>query len=484
MKFKYLLSIVLVFALCFGVLNLAFADEITEVPEGYTPIYTAEDLNNIRNNLSGKYVLMNDIDLSAYENWQPIGTAELPFTGELDGNGYCINNLTIFVDIIEPATYYYGLFGYIKNSKINNVLAADSNIKVTYSGTETARCNLGTIAGNGYMSEITNCAVSGEIKVENFYSSEVGGIVGRGVWSIFECCSSYADIEVVIDQKATMVSVGGIVGTAKYIGEYECCNFGGVKVSNGETNEKCYVKIGGIEGNGSESRGPRNSYNRGDVSVEFSSPRIYIGGLCGESFIIQESYNFGNISYPEDFNGYAGAVSGNMAMSMLPVEPGNEMENVYYINKNMIPTYESECVPEDFSSSPFNNVCLLTEAEFKNQESFVGFDFETVWEMEENGYPVLRNQPVFSEEVPEESTTEDTTESTTEPNAETTTEPSTEPVTEPSTEPTTEPSTGDITEPSGEPSDDDCPFANFWIVKTIKWLFCLIWDVVRNILAL
>ena len=36
-------------------------------------IATAEDLAAIRSNLSDSYVLVADIDLSAYENWEPIG---------------------------------------------------------------------------------------------------------------------------------------------------------------------------------------------------------------------------------------------------------------------------------------------------------------------------------------------------------------------------------------------------------------------------
>lgn len=480
MNFKHLLSIVLVFVLSFGLCSIALADENAEVPEGYTPIYTAEDLDNIRNNLSGKYVLMNDIDLSGYENWEPIGTKNEPFIGELDGDDYSIKNLTINSDQSAKGTYYFGLFGYlvsnVENSIMKNVNIEDAKITVKYSGVETGKCNVGILAGYENYDSVFNCAVSGKIKVENFYSSEVGGIVGRGAWSIFESCSSYADIEVVINQNSTTASVGGIVGTAKYTYEEECCNFGNISVGYNETNEKCYVKIGGIEGNGSESMGPRNSYNRGDISVEFSSSRVYIGGLCGESFIIQKSYNFGNISYPEDFNGYAGAVSGNMAMSMLPVEPGNEMENVYYINENMIPTYESESIPDDFSSSPFNNVCLLTEEEFKKQESFVGFDFEEVWEMEENGYPVLRNQPVLTENIPEEPTTESTTEPSTEPS----TELSTELVTEPTTELTTNSATGAIT----EPSNDDCPIENLWIIEIIKWIFNSLWNTVNRLLDL
>ncbi len=51
-------------------------NQLTEeqaLAQGYTLIKTPDDLNNIRNNLSGKYILMNDIDLSSYSNWDPIG---------------------------------------------------------------------------------------------------------------------------------------------------------------------------------------------------------------------------------------------------------------------------------------------------------------------------------------------------------------------------------------------------------------------------
>ena len=59
----------------------------TDVPTGYTPIYTAQDLDNIRKNLTGYYYLMNDIDLASWGNWEPIGTYGEPFQGILLGNG-------------------------------------------------------------------------------------------------------------------------------------------------------------------------------------------------------------------------------------------------------------------------------------------------------------------------------------------------------------------------------------------------------------
>ena len=61
----------------------------------YVEIGTAAELYNIRNDLSGSYKLTNDISLSTYANWLPIGTEIDPFTGSLDGNGKKISGLKI-----------------------------------------------------------------------------------------------------------------------------------------------------------------------------------------------------------------------------------------------------------------------------------------------------------------------------------------------------------------------------------------------------
>jgi len=64
-----------------GTTNWDFIEPVRHqrtVPDGYVGIYTAQDLDNMRNNLTGKYVLMNDIDLADWGNWEPIG----------DGNNY------------------------------------------------------------------------------------------------------------------------------------------------------------------------------------------------------------------------------------------------------------------------------------------------------------------------------------------------------------------------------------------------------------
>ena len=85
-------------------------------------IATAEQLNLIREDLTAHYVLIADVDLSGYENWEPIGAfqslsdapedAEVPhpdyaFTGTFDGAGHTITNLTVSASAPMGA----GLFG-------------------------------------------------------------------------------------------------------------------------------------------------------------------------------------------------------------------------------------------------------------------------------------------------------------------------------------------------------------------------------------
>ncbi len=81
-----------------------------------TLIYTAEQLNAIRENLGGTYILMNDIHLSEADNWIPIGSLDAPFTGTLLGAGYTIDGMNVqeLPAASSDGYSYAGLFGYSK----------------------------------------------------------------------------------------------------------------------------------------------------------------------------------------------------------------------------------------------------------------------------------------------------------------------------------------------------------------------------------
>lgn len=54
----------MIITLCMPVNSKAQDASVTIIPEGYIGIYDIADLYGIRNNLTGKYILMNDIDMS------------------------------------------------------------------------------------------------------------------------------------------------------------------------------------------------------------------------------------------------------------------------------------------------------------------------------------------------------------------------------------------------------------------------------------
>ncbi len=117
-------------------------DEWTKIDD-IKIITTAEEFYNIRNDLSASYVLANNIDLSGYENWIPIGTEEYPFVGTLYGNHNTVSGITLS----NTSGQYLGLFGYnsgtIKNLKVSGTITATASADTFIGG--IAAYNRGTI---------------------------------------------------------------------------------------------------------------------------------------------------------------------------------------------------------------------------------------------------------------------------------------------------------------------------------------------------
>jgi hypothetical protein len=189
------LSIILTIILMATVWNLSpgkasYAVSLDTVPVGYVGIYTASDLNNIRNNLHGKYILMNNVDLSDYASgngWLPIGSIGVPFSGTLDGNGYTISNLTL--NQASGADYpsiAIGLFSYVAGGTISNLTIQAT---AAYSADTYSSLAFGTIAGVAKRITVDNCQVqiSGTIKGGEISASvDVGGLIGRNDAYLFE----------------------------------------------------------------------------------------------------------------------------------------------------------------------------------------------------------------------------------------------------------------------------------------------------------
>lgn len=180
-----------------------------EDTEEYTEIRTIDDLYAIRNDLKGKYILMNDIDLSEataeggdYDTgngWVPIGDAYdystgtyRIFEGVFNGNGHYIKGMHIYGNVGCA-----GLFGYCRGATIKNLGMVDVDINVNGGRYVSAVC--GSVKGSS-TSYFNNCFVTGTIVNSNAYegySEEgTGGIIGyTDLFGLIKDCYSTAKIE-------------------------------------------------------------------------------------------------------------------------------------------------------------------------------------------------------------------------------------------------------------------------------------------------
>ena len=307
-------------------------------------IATAEQLDRIRDDLTGHYILIDDIDLSGYENWMPIGTfqprsdapedAEVPhpdyaFTGTFDGAGHTISNLTISCEAPMGA----GLFGCASGTENNAASIGHFTLKdVNVSGFYL----VGSAVGLQFM----NCPVSdihleGDNKLTGMQG--IGGIVGTG-FDLISDCSATADVIVSGDDGAcagliaggtTMSSIkncqvtggsitaegnaawgfGALCGAPWGAAEITDCKVSGTVITvNGENNRL----VGGLVGFGGtydpEAPAQITGCTVEDVTITVSETTDSVGGLIGagkemmegsdqmSSFIISDCAVSGSIS--------------------------------------------------------------------------------------------------------------------------------------------------------------------------------------------
>ncbi len=227
------------------------------VAQGYTVIKTADELQAIKDNPDGKYILMNDIDLSSY-NWN----CNFNFTGELNGNGFVIKNLSVKSDM---ATFIQANSGTISNLGLDNV-------SMISSGSQAAGM---TYSNRG---EIDNCYVTGVVS-ESQGGWYVGGFVASNTGTIK---NSYTSTDVSGES-----FTGGFVGSVS----------GGTitnSYSTGRVNGEHYT--GGFVGDCTRgSPSITNCYSTCEVICAVS---LFGGGFAGSSMM--SSIGISNCYYNKD----------------------------------------------------------------------------------------------------------------------------------------------------------------------------------------
>lgn len=189
-------------------------------------IATAEQMNCVRNDLTAHYVLIEDIDLSAYENWEPIGAfrplsdapedAEVPhpafaFSGTFEGQGHKISNMTV----AATAPMGAGLFGCASGSEKAEAYIGDFIL-------ENINVSGGYLVGGAVGLQFMNCKVAGiDLVGENSLTGlqGIGGIVGTG-FDLISDCTATADITVLGDDGAC----AGLIAGGTTMSSIENCN--------------------------------------------------------------------------------------------------------------------------------------------------------------------------------------------------------------------------------------------------------------------
>ena len=355
-------SVIIVLSILLAFLILAQTMSITVFAvksEESISIKTVQDLIDVRNKLDGSYYLENDIDLSDYDNWTPIGTKESPFTGKFDGGNYKVKNLRI-TDIGENE--YAGLFGYADGAEISGI------------------------------------KIDGEINVISDKAS-VGSVCGLAEKSRFNKCRNNADIILKSDDSGESLIAGGIVGSLKYGYIEQCTNTGNISTDFSFNAKKSYSDIISISGGivGYASGQIQDCRNAGIIKAADDCDYSVAGGTAG--------LFFGNTGLGNPSNIYVGYVFIHNVLNTGTVigfssQFGNPV--VGYIDVIDWAVFD-ENEPDLFNGCYYvksinadsdywdRGIKSIDKDDLSKTDAFPEYDFKNVWEInEDSGSPTLR----------------------------------------------------------------------------------------------
>ena len=348
--------------------NLTPSEIIDNNNNGLIEIADATALFNIRHNLAGTgykassdapsftrgcpnnvcigYELMNDIDLSSFNDgtWDPIGSNSDndKFTAIFDGTDNRINGLRI------TSGNYIGLFAAIENATIRNLELATvaiagggnvgalvgaatnstlSNIELIGGSITTNLSNVGGLVGS-FSGSITdsssNLTLNNTSNTNNISVDNTGGLVGHlTAGSIKNSNSSGSVTTTVVDARFPINYTGGLVGQTNSETTISNSWASGNVTSNGSGN----LYFGGLVGQNAGNIS--NSWASGSNVANFQNGSPVRGGLVGgNAGTISNSWASGNVSTNFENNGYGGLVGENTGTISNSWASGNASNSV------------------------------------------------------------------------------------------------------------------------------------------------------------
>ncbi len=287
------LSILLItVALIAGMVGCSLFSQTLEIRDWH-------DLNAVRDNLRGHYILMNDLDSTTAgytelasptsnegKGWQPIGTSDNLFTGTFDGQGYEIRDL--FSN--RPGEMYVGLFGVVgEGGVVQNIGVVNADV--------TGYGGVGGLVGDNDGGTVSNSYSTGSVTGTGW----VGGLVGANLGTV---SNSYSTGSVTGGEW-----VGGLVGWNEDAPVSNSYSTGNVTGDLG---------VGGLVG--ASSGTVSNSYSTGSVTGD-----VNVGGLVGENTAtVSDSYSTGSVTGDSHVGGLVGDNPGTVSNSFWDTETSGQ----------------------------------------------------------------------------------------------------------------------------------------------------------------
>ncbi len=360
-------------------------------PTDWIEIYTYEDLDDVRYDLTANYKLMNDIDMTEWvkpggdydyygQGWNPIGSKDIysndAFTGIFDGNGHTISGMRMNVTQFPSgtgSTVYFGLFACVSGTVKN--LTVVGNITVNVGNFSNRAGGITALLNESGL--IENCTNRVEMSIIGYANQYVGGIVGWSYGTV-QNCRNIADVYS-YSSNSSYSYAAGIVGygastssspsSSSYKAKsYKCVNTGSI-MARGSYPDEAFAS--GIVNYGKEVK---NCYNTGRINVGWkhtsSLNYIHTNGIAHASNPVN-CYNIGMVCiYTGDATNF---YNNNYAIS------GNSSTNCFYLKGSGITS---------------TGAVEKSAAQLKRQNQFTGWDFDNVWTMEgreDYEYPELRD---------------------------------------------------------------------------------------------
>ncbi|MEX0686040.1 MAG: GLUG motif-containing protein [Balneolales bacterium] len=419
------------------VLNFAGGTGTEESPY---QVATLDQLDEVRRIPDAFFIQISDIEASETENWDdgkgfnPIGSDTVDFSGNYNGDGYLITNLTIN----RRDENHVGLFrrnsGAINNVALENVNVAGGIATGAlvgsngYKGIISQSYSSGRISGNEYnVGGLAGSNADGSI--DNSYSTakvsgvtyRIGGLVGNNLGLI---TNSHATGSITGSRQ-----VGGLAGSNG--GEIRFCyatgavkgsgdNIGGLVGYNREFNRDARISYSYATGyvSGADKAGGLVGYSAGRIQTSYATGNVtgrnMAGGLVGQNddySRIFDSFSMGDVTGTEMVGGLVGYISVGqgtvrMSYSISKVSGEKDTGGLIGFNEGIVhPSYwNTEIAGQEHGVGRGNveGVFGLQTVEMRNSGTFQDWDFQDIWAIDEGeSFPYIRDLGKYATSVRE-----------------------------------------------------------------------------------